>query len=93
MTDATRKVSRSIRLEFKPEDLWVGLFWRRSSAHAIAKEVRALDVWVCIVPMLPIHYRKVTSWETCYEFGQDVAWRKFERHGRAGAVHLACVAE
>jgi len=36
-----------VRLEWKPEDLWVGVFWRRSG--------RRTDVWVCLLPCLPIH--------------------------------------
>lgn len=35
------------RIEFKREDCWVGVYWRRSS--------KALDVWICLVPMLPLH--------------------------------------
>lgn len=40
------------RLEWKPQDLWVGVFWKRDYPWQ-------LDVWVCIVPMVPIHF----GWE------------------------------
>lgn len=36
-----------ISLEFKIEDLWIGAFWRRS--------LHGLDVWICLIPCLPIH--------------------------------------
>lgn len=55
-----------IRIEWKPQDLWVGVFWKRkkwwggnmdwfgdgqtdNNAH------RNFDLWICLVPMLPIH--------------------------------------
>ena len=41
----------SVRLEFKVQDCWAGVFWRSSR--------EALDVWICIVPMLPIHLRLI----------------------------------
>jgi hypothetical protein len=35
------------RFEFKAADCWVGVFWRREAAQT--------DVWICVVPMLPLH--------------------------------------
>lgn len=35
------------RLEFKAADCWIGVYW--------ADEVLWRDVWICIIPMLPIH--------------------------------------
>ena len=32
-----------IRIEFKPQDLWVGAFWKPG------------HLWICILPMVPIH--------------------------------------
>jgi hypothetical protein len=55
----------TVRWEFKPQDLWVGVFWKR---EAVALDDgngdsnfmhRRLDVWVCLLPMLPIHL----TWE------------------------------
>jgi hypothetical protein len=37
----------NIALEFKPQDLWIGAYWKRIG-HCV-------DVWICLVPMLPIH--------------------------------------
>lgn len=46
-----------IRLEWKPQDCWVGVFWKRSGKfRGRFDENPYLDVWVCMVPMLPIHY-------------------------------------
>jgi len=53
----------SVRLEFKLADMWVGAFWRRSTEegieegdkHATIVNRPRLDVWVCLLPCLPIH--------------------------------------
>lgn len=44
-----------ISIEFKPQDLWIGAYWRR---RAIQGHVE-YTVWVCLLPCLPI----VISWE------------------------------
>ena len=43
----------SIGLEFKPQDLWMGAFWKRGDEAAGSWQIA--NVWVCLVPMLPIH--------------------------------------
>lgn len=47
-------------VEFKPEDFWIGAFWKITRVrHASAGEVyfvRRVDLWICLVPMLPIHF-------------------------------------
>jgi hypothetical protein len=40
-----------VRLEWKPPDCWIGVFWKRSTGPF----GDFLDVWVCLVPMIPIH--------------------------------------
>jgi hypothetical protein len=40
---------RGWRLEFKPQDMWVGVFWKKNGP--------LLDVWICLLPMVPIHIR------------------------------------
>jgi hypothetical protein len=52
-----------IRLEFKPQDLWIGAFWRRS--------IDVLDVWVCLIPCLPIHLR----WAGRLDIDEFVRWK------------------
>lgn len=42
-----------IDLEFKLQDMWVGLYWNDNKY--------VFDVWLCIVPMLPIHFRVLKS--------------------------------
>lgn len=46
-----------VRVEWKPQDCWVGVYWDQDDWH--------LDVWVCLLPMVPIH----------------VGWRESIRHG------------
>ncbi len=50
----------SVRLEFKVEDFWVGAFWRLEtlSEPLLPRGIvrfRDFDLWVCVVPMVPIH--------------------------------------
>lgn len=33
--------------EFKLQDLWVGIFWKKLG-HTV-------DVWICLIPCVPIH--------------------------------------
>jgi hypothetical protein len=35
-------------LEFKQQDAWIGAYWRRDG--------NCIDVWVCLLPMLPLHF-------------------------------------
>jgi len=51
-----------LRLEFKPQDCWVGVYWRRTPWGGMYLDRGWLqgcvtDVWICLVPMLPIHIR------------------------------------
>ena len=50
------KRSWRVRLEFKLEDFWVGVFWRGTRMPEMT------DVWVCLIPCLPIH---ITTWVSC----------------------------
>lgn len=79
----------TIRLEWKLADCWIGAFWQRGSFDQPGfKSGHTLDIWVCLLPMFPIHARRVVWWETCYGCGEPIADREFERHGRAGACHV-----
>lgn len=50
-----RKFSRIRRwkFEFKLEDFWIGVFWKRG-------KLGEFDLWICIMPCVPFHY---WSWE------------------------------
>ncbi len=37
----------SIRLEFKLQDCWIGLYWKRDQDR--------LHVWLCVLPCVPLH--------------------------------------
>lgn len=36
-----------IGIEFKLQDLWVGVYWKRVG--------NSVDAWICLLPCLPIH--------------------------------------
>lgn len=61
-----------MRLEFKREDMWIGLFWRRTrelvpdyhptGAAPMFREVtHTLDVWVCLIPCFPLHITRTRT--------------------------------
>lgn len=35
------------KIEFKPQDCWIGAYFKRKDA--------VQHVWICIVPMIPLH--------------------------------------
>jgi hypothetical protein len=49
-----------VKVEFKKEDFWIGVFWKRSS-NVLRKsndeywKTYELHIWVCVIPMLPLH--------------------------------------
>lgn len=51
------RVSWKVRLEFKPQDLWVGAYWdnRTLGVWYGGTELGTFHLWICLVPMLPIH--------------------------------------
>ena len=53
-----------IRLEWKPQDCWIGAFWktdiyetyhRRGDSPALPAVYERFHLWVCLLPMLPLH--------------------------------------
>lgn len=53
--------TRRLRVEWKPQDCWVGVFWKQPRGRKRGG-VGALDVWVCLLPMVPIHFTSQRSW-------------------------------
>lgn len=49
------------KLEWKPADMWVGVFWRRTHCTDANGNTAPLctEAWICLLPCLPIH---VTYW-------------------------------
>jgi hypothetical protein len=43
----------NIHIEFKLEDMWVGVYWK--SKYKASNLTRHIDIWVCLLPCLPIH--------------------------------------
>ena len=56
------------RFEFKLQDLWIGAFWKRGECRWIEPEdweaseglapmsvCERVDVWICLIPCLPLH--------------------------------------
>lgn len=45
-----------VRIKFEPRDLWVGVYWDYSpkSDPDDFYDYATLDIYICIVPMLPI---------------------------------------
>lgn len=58
-----------LKLEFKKEDFWIGFYWKRSKLKAM-RGLYEMDLWICLVPMLPIHltWYKVPRWDNGYRY-------------------------
>jgi hypothetical protein len=57
-----------VRLEFKLQDSWVGVYWKKTGPFLIWWEkrgrfmsARILHVWICLVPWFPIHVTTYTD--------------------------------
>ena len=46
---STDRLGWFIRLEFVLQDFWIGAYWKNTP--------KQIDVWVCLIPCLPLHYR------------------------------------
>lgn len=59
-----------VRLEFKLADMWVGVFWKRTTEESVEvvdgeSQIMSrprVDVWVCLLPCLPLHFVAVGNW-------------------------------
>jgi hypothetical protein len=38
-----------VRLEWKLEDFWIGVFWK------VGRIPCGTDIWICLIPCVPIH--------------------------------------
>jgi hypothetical protein len=47
----------SVRLMFKPQDLWVGIYIDKESPKYDGGWGGRCDIFICLVPMLPIRIR------------------------------------
>jgi hypothetical protein len=50
-----------VGLEFKPQDLWIGAYWEHRRGKVVTPAIpdvcwRDLHLWVCVVPMCPLHF-------------------------------------
>jgi hypothetical protein len=41
------------RVEFKRQDCWIGIFWKRY--RYLDGGPHGCDIWICLVPMFPLH--------------------------------------
>lgn len=64
MTPSKIPTKWRVRWEWKHEDCWIGVYWKRS-IQAIPNngedDIRILDIWICIIPCCPIHITKITT--------------------------------
>ncbi len=55
-----------IKLEFKLQDIWIGVFWKTRRIPVEQTAYYAyFDMWICLIPMFPIHISKM---EKRYDF-------------------------
>lgn len=53
----TRRSGWQFAFELKLADFWVGAYWKRSALGSF----RLLDVWICLIPCVPFHVRRVRT--------------------------------
>lgn len=41
----------SVAIEWKPEDLWIGAFWKRTPFDGFV----GYSLWICLLPCFPLH--------------------------------------
>lgn len=50
----------NLTVEYKPNDLWVGVYWKNTKS--VESKYRKLDIYICLLPMLPIHIILENGW-------------------------------
>lgn len=66
-----------IELKFEPRDLWLGVYWKYR--RSIESRARWLDLYICILPTLPIHIMFAWGWKVrdkAYEAYCQMSWDK-----------------
>jgi hypothetical protein len=52
------------KFEFQPRDCWVGFYWEKRIKRTEGLNfVRVRHLWICLIPMLPLHI----SWQVLEE--------------------------
>lgn len=57
MEKACSNFRLSAAFEFKLQDCWIGAYWKRIESSSVSCERVQVDVWVCLLPCLPLHVR------------------------------------
>jgi len=42
-----------IKWGFVPQDCWIGVYWKKDP-YALAPNYGRFDLWICLIPCLPI---------------------------------------
>ena len=50
-----------LRIKFEPRDLWIGAYW--NLVRSIESDYRRLDIYLCLLPMLVLHFRFEWGWK------------------------------
>lgn len=67
------------RVEWKLEDCWVGVFWKRSPPERTLlllglPSLPRVDVWICLLPCLPLHvwwWKPATNRSTLFDLDPE----------------------
>lgn len=47
-----------IEAKLEPRDLWIGIYWNyKNKGHFFGKWQRQFDLYICLIPMIPLHIR------------------------------------
>ena len=56
MINLLRRENLRVTARFDPQDIWIGIYWNMK--HLYYLNAKSLDVYICFLPMLPIHIEK-----------------------------------
>jgi hypothetical protein len=72
------KSNFKIQLEWKLQDFWLGVFWKRTKLHT--------DIWICLIPCIPIH---ITLWRVQCPRCDAIVKRVYT--DSAGVITACCI--